>query len=85
MKFPNAKKTIIAIIVVSVLTVIAVLVVKNTTPEKIVQADISPIYAEDEQIDFTFTDDNTEENLIIMSDQKTYYGFDRALDRKSVV
>ncbi len=41
------------------------------------QAQVQPLQADNKTIDFTFTDDNTDENLIIITDKQTYIGLAR--------
>ncbi|MCD4760882.1 hypothetical protein K8R42_03220, partial [bacterium] len=43
----------------------------------IVQAEVTPLQFDNKVIDFTFTDDNTDESLIIKTDKKTYIGLSR--------
>ena len=46
------------------------------TEAKLVE--VKPFQIGDKKIDFTYTDDNSDENLIIKTDQKTYIGLTRA-------
>jgi hypothetical protein len=81
MHLPHTKTIRLVLVITAILALAGVFAYQSAVKqsEQVFDPPIKLVLADDRVIDFTFTDDNQGEDLIIRTDKRTYYGFNSAI------